>query len=184
MVFRDFSHQELLRDVSNPVASFTELYRRHVQAVLGYVASRGLDADTAADIVSETFIVALRKREACQLDTPSARPWLLGIAAREIASARRAARYDAQRVARLVHERPPLSTADRESYALQQARGIDPDELLNDLPAGQRQAVWARVIAEEDYSTIAQRLGHTEQATRQSVSRGLRRLRNQLGRAQ
>ena len=48
---------------------------------------------------------------------------------------------------------------------------------LSDLPADQREAVRRRVLAEDDYATIAADLECSEAVVRQRVSRGLAALR-------
>ncbi len=48
--------------------------------------------------------------------------------------------------------------------------------LVEDLPVGERAAVLARVVEEAEYPEIAVALGTSEQAVRQRVHRGLRRL--------
>ena len=48
--------------------------------------------------------------------------------------------------------------------------------LVNDLPPGERDAVLARVIHEQEYEAISRERGVTEAAMRQRVSRGLAKL--------
>lgn len=59
-------------------AAFAELYDRHERVVYRYAARR-LGATHAADITSETFLVAFSRRDAFT-GGRDARPWLLGIA--------------------------------------------------------------------------------------------------------
>ena len=47
---------------------------------------------------------------------------------------------------------------------------------LDEVPAGQREAVQLRVIEELSYCELAERLGVSQQTARARVSRGLRRL--------
>lgn len=58
---------------------FSELFERHAQRVRAY-AFRRVGSDAADDIVSETFLIAFRKRKTFRSDADPARPWLLGIA--------------------------------------------------------------------------------------------------------
>jgi DNA-directed RNA polymerase specialized sigma24 family protein len=54
---------------------------------------------------------------------------------------------------------------------------VEPREaLVGDLPPGERAAVLARVVDEQDYHEIAAALGCSEDAVRTRVSRGLARL--------
>ena len=70
------------RSIEIPSA-FAELFERHAK-VIGAFAARRIGADAAQDIVSETFLVAFRRRRDFDASSESARPWLLGIASRLI----------------------------------------------------------------------------------------------------
>ena len=63
----------IARSVAEP-ALFAQIFERHAAAVGGYTRRRvGLDA--VDDILSETFMVAFRKRVSFDVDVDSARPW-------------------------------------------------------------------------------------------------------------
>jgi RNA polymerase sigma factor (sigma-70 family) len=70
----------LRRSVSEPVA-FAELFDLHARAVATF-ATRRVGADAAQDVLSETMLVAFRRRADFDASWDSARPWLLGIASR------------------------------------------------------------------------------------------------------
>ncbi len=63
-------------------SSFSVLFGRHVGPVTGFAIRRARDADAAADIISETFLIALRQAPTYRPETPTALPWLFGIARR------------------------------------------------------------------------------------------------------
>jgi RNA polymerase sigma factor (sigma-70 family) len=68
--------------------SFRRLYAAHVREVLAYALRRTTDADDAADVVAETFLVAWRRLP----EVPpgeEARPWLYAVARRTLANQRR-----------------------------------------------------------------------------------------------
>jgi len=65
---------------------YAAMYRRHVRAVHSYAWRRVGDA--AADVVSETFLVAWRRMP--PLPDDEELPWLLGVARRVVANAVRA----------------------------------------------------------------------------------------------
>jgi RNA polymerase sigma-70 factor (ECF subfamily) len=54
--------------------------------------------------------------------------------------------------------------------------------LVSELPDDERRAVLSRVVAERSYKDIAGELSCSEMVVRKRVSRGLSRLRRQLGR--
>lgn len=60
---------------------FTELFERHSASVASFVRRRA-GADAVEDVLSETFLIAFRRREDFDASWESARPWLLGIASR------------------------------------------------------------------------------------------------------
>jgi RNA polymerase sigma-70 factor (ECF subfamily) len=174
---------ELLHDTTDAPESFAAFYRRHVTAVIRYVASRGLSAEEAADVVADTFLGALQGRYRYRPEREHARLWLLAIATRRIADLRRRQGSEARRRERLGGEAVVLTQLDRDSYAElfadEDRRALD---ALADLPALQQHAVRARILGEHDYAEIAEALGLSEPATRQHVSRGLSALRRKLRR--
>lgn len=66
---------------------FESIYREHRAALVAY-ARRRASADTAEDVVAETFLVCWRKLE-CVPDEPL--PWLYAVARKTLANQRRAA---------------------------------------------------------------------------------------------
>jgi RNA polymerase sigma factor (sigma-70 family) len=178
--FTAWSDADLLGDATDPAESFAVFYRRHVGAVIRFAASRGLDADAAADVVGDTFMGALKSRARYAPVQETARLWLLTIAARRIADVRRRQGQERRRHQRLETEMVVLTQADRDGYRhVVEGDGLD---VLADLPAVQQQAIRARVVEGREYAEIAEALGLSQPATRQHVSRGLARLRNLLER--
>jgi RNA polymerase sigma-70 factor (ECF subfamily) len=68
---------------------FSEIFDRHYSDIHGY-ASRRLGPSLADDVAAETFLIAFDRRERYDLQQPSARPWLYGIASNLIARHHRA----------------------------------------------------------------------------------------------
>jgi len=67
---------------------FAEIFDRHAPHIQRYLARR-LGAQTADDLVAETFLIAFDKRSRYQLERPDARPWLYGIATNLVGKHRR-----------------------------------------------------------------------------------------------
>jgi len=59
--------------------AFGALFERHAGSVHRYLVSR-VGAQSAEDLVGETFVTAFRARSRYDLSRPDARPWLFGIA--------------------------------------------------------------------------------------------------------
>ncbi len=72
---------EIIRRSLETPAVFAELFERHAR-VVGAFAARRVGRDAAEDVVSETMLVAFRRRRDFDHSWESAKPWLLGIASR------------------------------------------------------------------------------------------------------
>jgi RNA polymerase sigma-70 factor, ECF subfamily len=68
---------------------FSEIFDRHYSDIHDYAARR-LGASLADDVAAETFLIAFDRRRRYDLEQPSARPWLYGIASNLIARHHRA----------------------------------------------------------------------------------------------
>ncbi|MGH2902603.1 MAG: RNA polymerase sigma factor [Solirubrobacteraceae bacterium] len=167
----------LLATAAGDGAAFAVFYERHLALVLAFLARRVGCEDVAADLAGETFAAALL---ACGRFRPAEAPasvWLLGIARNKLRESARRGRVETEARRRLGV--PALSFDDEDLLRVQELASVGEQalELLEQLPAAQREAVRARVVDELDYDQLALELGRSEQLVRQHVSRGLRRLR-------
>jgi RNA polymerase sigma factor (sigma-70 family) len=167
----------LLATATGDGAAFAAFYGRHVAEVLAFLVRRVGSEEVAADLAGETFAAALLACGRYRAAEAPAMAWLLGIARNKL-------RESARRGSIEIEARQLLHTQDvlvlecyrGDSQALASV-GEEALELLEQLPAAQRDAVRARVLDELDYERLALELGHSQQVVRQHVSRGLRRLR-------
>ncbi|HET7049431.1 MAG TPA: RNA polymerase sigma factor [Solirubrobacteraceae bacterium] len=160
--------------------SFELFYGRYFNRVLAFFSRRTRDAELAADLTAETFAAALAARRRYRPHGGTADSWLFGIAYHKLADSQRRGRADDRARRRLGIERIKLTDDDIARID----RIGDPDvvtELVEKLPAEQRQAIRARVIDEREYDEIAQTLHVSEAVVRKRVSRGLARLRSRIG---
>lgn len=155
---------------------FRELYSTHADAVLGYSLRRVSRSEDAADIVSETFVVAWRRL--CDVpEGDGARLWLYGVARRTLANHRRGEGRRAALGERLRHDLahavPDHAFAVTEQEALRSAlsRLADRDREVLEL------AAWEELEPRE----IAEVLGISAVAVRSRLSRSRARLRQVLG---
>lgn len=72
---------EIIRQSLARPQEFAALFDRHATAV-GHYARRLVGPDAGDDVLSETFLVAFRRRADYDLSHESALPWLFGIATR------------------------------------------------------------------------------------------------------
>lgn len=97
---------QLLARMPDPgaVAAF---YERHVDSVLRFATRRCAGPDDAADLVSMVFLEVFAAARSFDPERGTARAWLLGIAARCLADARRYG-YRSEEIARRLVARPSL----------------------------------------------------------------------------
>ncbi|MFI6486152.1 RNA polymerase sigma factor [Streptomyces sp. NPDC050564] len=80
---------------------FEEFYRRHVDAVMRFVARRVDDPHTAADLTAEIFLAVLDSARSYRPRLGSETAWLYGIARNVVSSERRRVARDAERDLRI-----------------------------------------------------------------------------------
>lgn len=155
---------------------FGTFYRRHEDAVLGFMLRRVRDPELAADLCAETFAAALLARGRFRADKGIAVGWLFGIA-RNVLGRSLERRQVEDRARRKLHMAPIELGPD----VLESVMALDADRAvaatLATLPAAEADAVRARVIEGGEYADIAVDLRCSEQVVRKRVSRGLARLR-------
>ncbi|MFD3504800.1 RNA polymerase sigma factor [Streptomyces sp. NPDC058678] len=84
---------------------FEEFYRRHVDAVMRFVARRVDDPHTAADLTAEIFIAVLDSAHSYRPRLGSETAWLYGIARNVVSSERRRVAREAERDLRFAGRR-------------------------------------------------------------------------------
>lgn len=181
------SDAELLAATDVDGEAFAVFYARHVRAVLALVLARTRRADLAADVCAEVFATALEKRSRYEPERGTARAWLLAMAANLFVDALRRGRVEDRVRRRLAMPARELTDAGMErieELVDLQRDGSGLEQMVDGLPADQRDAVIARVVMEGDYAAIAAELACSEQVIRKRVSRGLMTMRRQLVRSQ
>lgn len=154
---------------------FERLYGRHGRAVLAYAVRRA-DAQDAADVLAETFLVVWRRLDEVP-DGDAERLWLYGVARRVLANQQRSERRRQRLAERLRRELPaalaevpaPAPPGGAVAAALAQL-GPEDQEML-------RLSAWEELSPGE----IATVLGVSQIAARSRLHRARRRLRSALG---
>jgi RNA polymerase sigma-70 factor (ECF subfamily) len=167
----------LLATTTGDGAAFAAFYDRHVAEVLAFLVRRVGSEEVAADLAGETFAAALLACKRYRAGEAPALAWLLGIARNKLRESARRGSVEVEARQRL--GMPAIAFDDEDLLRVQELASVGGEalELLEQLPAAQRDAVRARVLDELDYEQLALELGHSQQVVRQHVSRGLRRLR-------
>lgn len=163
-------------------ARMEALFRRHYGEVVAYVRRRA-EPDLVDDVVAETFLVAWRRLDKVPAD---ARPWLLGIARKTLATQRRSGARRHSLLARLeaTHSRieqgdqpsevgvagalMQLSEKDREAITLVAWEGLSPSEAA--LVVGQSSVAF-RVRLHRAKRRLRQRLEARAAAREDAINR-------------
>ncbi len=162
-----------------PSERFRSVYAANFHRILGYALRRVATPEDAADVVSETFLVAWRRSSELP-PGDDARLWLYGVARRVLANQRRAqGRRDRlgdrlrDQLTRQVVRDPAEETqgADAVRVAMQRLGDLDREVL--------RLSVWEQLEPRE----IAVALGLAPPVVRTRLSRARARLRDELGSA-
>ena len=156
-------------------ARFDALARAHGPRILGYLARRVDPPADAADLLSETLLVAWRRLDDVPEAPEEAIAWLFGVARRVLANQRRGNR----RRSALVDElREHVSGAVRAPDA---AAALDIRAALRRLPAGDRELLtltaWDGLTAAQAAAVV----GIEPAAARKRLQRARERLRELLG---
>lgn len=165
------------RALANP-AAFTQIYDRHSRVVGAYLARR-LGPSEAEDILSETFLVAFRRRSSFDASQDSARPWLLGIATRLIKRHRAVeARYWAAvqlgAADAATQSDSSVERAAERADAAQAVRELWPT--VSKLSSNDRETLMLFALADLTYEEVARSLNIPVGTVRSRLNRVRRRL--------
>jgi RNA polymerase sigma-70 factor (ECF subfamily) len=156
---------------------FEQLYDQASVQVLGYALRRTGNPEDAADVVSETFMIAWRRLdEVPQGD--EARLWLYGVARRVLANQRRGLQRRERLDARLRDEVALVST-----LAVPERPGPDSPVMtaLARLDEADRELLTLLAWEGLDRDQLARTLGHSRATIRVRLHRARRRLASLLG---
>jgi len=152
-------------------ARFAELYEDNFERVYAYVARRVQDRDAAQDLTAEVFHKALAGLPRFEWRGLPFVAWLLGIAA-NVLSDRWHARAQNTEVASEELEQVGVEDQVERRAMLYQ--------LVDALPADQRQVILWRFVEQKSLRDMAEKLGRSEGAVKQLQLRALQNLRNQM----
>lgn len=153
---------------------FQRLVDQHAPELHRFLAA-SIGPDLAEDCLQETFLSALRAYPRLR-NGHNLRAWLYTIAHNKAADA----------VRRTVR-RPTTGLDGLAPGAVPRQAAHEPADdglwlQVRELPGKQRAAVVHRFVMDMDYRSIGEVMGITEEAARQNVSAGLKRLRKELDR--
>jgi RNA polymerase sigma-70 factor (ECF subfamily) len=172
--------EDLLQATPDSPEAFGVFYRRHVEPVLAFFRVRTGDPELAADLMAETFAAALLAAPRFKPRREPAAAWLFTIARRKLIDSWRRGRVEDAARRKLGLEPMELDDgglARIDALVDEEREPLPLTELMNRLPADQRDALRLRVLDEREYAEIAREMECSEAVVRQRVSRAARTLR-------
>lgn len=177
----DISDAELIEQSVSDPELFTAIFDRHSGQILRYVHAR-LGRDLAEDVTAETFLAAFRARRRFDPSATSARPWLYGIAVRQIGKHRRA-EARRTRLLRSAHADGPAEDFGDRAAERVTAGHLRPAlaDVLARLPSKDRELLLLVAWAGLSYEEAATALDSTVSAVKARLHRVRVRTRRELG---
>jgi len=150
---------------------FAELYQSNFERVYAFVVYRVRDREEAQDLTAEIFHLALASIQRFEWQGKPFAAWLLGIAAKVLAD-----RWERLGKRQEVPA-DELEEAGIEAVVEQRAMLF---QLVDALPADQRQVILRRFVDQRSVREIAHELGRSEGAVKQLQFRALQTLRSHM----
>jgi RNA polymerase sigma factor (sigma-70 family) len=178
---QDLSDGDLIeRSLAEP-GCFAVIFDRHADEILRYAHAR-LGPDLAEDVVAETFLAAFSRRGTYDPARPDARPWLYGIAVRQIGRHRRAGARQL-RLLRSVPAEPAGEDVGGRAAERVTAEQLRPRlaAVLAGLSRDDRELLLLVAWAGLSYAESAEAMGLTVSAVKSRLNRIRTRTRKALG---
>ena len=163
---------------------FAVVFDDQFRPLISYLGPRVYDHEIAVDLASETMAAAFQQRHRFRGSTDrEVVAWLNAIATKKLARFFRKAKVEDRALRKLGLNAPKLTEDDLTELVELGGKTQFQAALqgqLRRLPSEQREALELRVVQERSYTSIAEQLGITEEATRARVARALKNLRRSL----
>jgi len=175
------SDADIVRASTRDPSRFGEIFDRYADDILRYANAR-LGSDLAEDVTAETFLAAFRARSRYDLSRGNARPWLYGIAIRQIGKHARAERRYRDALSRVQAEMVAADFGDRVADRVT-AEQLRPRlaAVLSGLPRQDRELLLLVAWTDLTYEESAQALGVSLSAVKSRLHRIRKRTRRALG---
>lgn len=168
----DVANERLLIEAAqNDPSRFGELYENNFNRVYAFVARRVRSREEAEDVTAEVFHQALSSLARFEWRGIPFAAWLLRIAGNILADRWQHAAKNKETPSDTVDEPGTDSLVERRAMLAQ---------LVDRLPADQRQVILHRFVEQKSVREISQELGRTEGAIKQLQFRALQSLRTRI----
>ena len=163
----------LARTGRHAQAALAEVMHRHAGPLYAIAYRRLESAADAEEAVQDAFVLLWRKRGGVRLVGESALPWLV-VTVKHVAANRRRARI--RRSAHETEAAPPVAPDEEEQRAVADLI----ERAFAALPALEARIARLCLVEDLSYAEAAERVGLTESAVRNRLSRARTRLRKDL----
>lgn len=163
--------------------AYGAFFRRHVRPITAYAVRRCDGPDDVADLVSDTFMIALQAASRYLPETDTALPWLFGIARRVLARQRRRKAGFARLVRKNTNSNVRFHGFEEDAIAssIDAARSAPAlERALGTLSKGERDVLELVAFDGLSPSEAAIVLDVTPNAARLRLSRARKRMRGEL----
>lgn len=169
--FKDKSDEDLMENYKmGEIFAFELLFERHSGKVLSYLSKRLRAPKEAQDLLQEVFFKLHRSRHLYNRTLPFS-PWLFSITRSMWIDFLKKRRLEDATAPEVIDKlMPSVSALDSSELSFGK-------EILDHLPANQKEAIGLRVYDEATFEEIALKLSTSPENARQLVSRGLKRLK-------
>lgn len=174
------SDAEVIASSLEDPEAFAVIFDRYADPIHGYLSRRV--GEMADDLLSETFLIALRSRDRFRPEATTARPWLFGIAANLVARHYRAEQQRYRHLARLPLEASGSPDPATLASARADATALAPllATALAELEPGDRDVLTLIAFGDLQYSEVAEALQIPLGTVRSRLHRARARLRTFL----
>jgi RNA polymerase sigma factor (sigma-70 family) len=180
--------QEIIERARINPEAFAEIFEAYYGAIFRYAAYRTGNAETAADITSETFFKALNKLGTFRFRGVPFSAWLYRIAGNEANLFFRRRKYEPVSFNSFDNENAvphePVSSADIESELAAAQEEIDGNKAyqqaktaLRTLPEKYQEVIILRYMQDKKISEIGLITGMNEGTVKSLISRGLKKIK-------
>jgi RNA polymerase sigma-70 factor (ECF subfamily) len=167
----DTDEKLLIEEAQRNPARFAQLYENNFDRVYAFVSYRVGSREEAQDLTAEVFHQALVSLGSFEWRGVPFAAWLLGIAAKVLADRWNRLSKRQEVSADVLPEAVANDRIEQRAMIFQ---------LVDSLPADQRQVIMRRFVEQRSVREIAQELGRSEGAVKQLQFRALRTLRERI----
>lgn len=177
------SDTELLLASKNDAEAFAELYRRTIDRLIAFAARRSTDVNEVADVVADTFVVALQSRSSYEPDKGEPLHWLYGIERRLLSNRARRRGRELRATSRIIgHRLLDNNDIERLENAIDAARRLpEMNKAFDRLDGQHREALILIGVEHLSVAEAAYVTGMLPAAFRMRLSRARKTLRSVMG---